>query len=88
VRVFPQSSVAVHVRTYTAGQVPVGPLSTNVNDTSASQASVAVGVAKLGARERLSSVPARRDTGDWVSNTVSSGAGQVLPRASVAARCG
>jgi len=48
VRVFPQSSTAVHVRTYTAGQDPVGPLSENVSVTLASHASVAVGDANTG----------------------------------------
>jgi hypothetical protein len=72
VRVLPQSSVAVHVRTYTAGQVPVGPLSTNVSDTLASQASVAVGVVKFGAAGHSIVVgPGKAPiTGGWLSNTV------------------
>ena len=43
----PHASVAVHVRTCTTGQVPLL-LSTNVNVRFVSQASVTVGVVKLG----------------------------------------
>src|SRR5262249_57061962 len=47
VEVFPHASVAVQVRTCTTGQVPLV-ASANVSVGLASQASVAVGVVKLG----------------------------------------
>src|SRR5262245_56207267 len=87
VLVLPQSSVAVQVRVWAAGQVPVLTSSTNVRVTLASQLSVAVAWAKLGVAGH--SIVVGPGSGSITGSVVSSTlmvcvAGLVLPQSWVA----